>query len=40
VARAAAAGHSPALVAVGVLAAWTLAAAGTALILRRRDGAA
>jgi ABC-2 type transport system permease protein len=39
-ARAAAAGHSPALVAVGVLAAWTLAAAGAALVLRRRDGGA
>ena len=39
-ARAAAAGHAPAPVAVGVLAAWTLAAAGAALALRRRDGGA
>jgi ABC-2 type transport system permease protein len=36
-ARAAAAGHNPTLVAVGVLAAWTLAAALAALALRRRD---
>jgi ABC-2 type transport system permease protein len=39
-ARSAAAGHSPSLTAVSVLAAWTLAAAGTALALRRRDNAA
>lgn len=39
-ARAAAAGHSPTPTAIGVLAAWTLAAAGAALALRRRDGAA
>jgi ABC-2 type transport system permease protein len=39
-ARAAAAGHSPSWTAIGVLAAWTLAAAGAALILRRRDGGA
>jgi ABC-2 type transport system permease protein len=38
--RAAAAGHGPSLAAVGVLAAWTLAAAGAALALRRRDGGA
>jgi ABC-2 type transport system permease protein len=39
-ARSAAAGHSPAPVAIGVLAAWTLAAAGAALALRRRDAGA
>jgi ABC-2 type transport system permease protein len=39
-ARAAASGHGPALTAVGVLAAWTLVAAGAALALRRRDGGA
>jgi ABC-2 type transport system permease protein len=39
-ARAAAAGHPPALTAIAVLAAWTLAAAGAALALRRRDGGA
>jgi ABC-2 type transport system ATP-binding protein len=39
-ARAVAAGHNPPLVAVAVLAAWTLAAAGAALALRRRDGGA
>jgi ABC-type uncharacterized transport system permease subunit len=39
-ARSAAAGHNPSLTAVGVLAAWTLAAAGIALALRRRDNGA
>jgi ABC-2 type transport system permease protein len=39
-ARAAAAGHSPSPAAIGVLAAWTFAAAGAALALRRRDGSA
>jgi ABC-2 type transport system permease protein len=39
-ARAAAGGHGPTLTATGILAAWTLAAAVTALFLRRRDGAA
>jgi ABC-2 type transport system permease protein len=39
-ARAAAAGHHLSLTAVGVLAAWTLAAALGALVLRRRDGGA
>jgi ABC-2 type transport system permease protein len=39
-ARAVAAGHNPPLAAVAVLAAWTLAAAGAALALRRRDGGA
>jgi ABC-2 type transport system permease protein len=39
-ARAAAAGHSPSPAAVVVLIAWTLAAAGAALALRRRDGGA
>jgi ABC-2 type transport system permease protein len=39
-ARAAAAGHSPSWTAISVLAAWTLAAAGAALVLRRRDGGA
>jgi ABC-2 type transport system permease protein len=39
-ARAAAGGHGPSITAVGVLAAWTLAAAGTALALRRRDNSA
>jgi ABC-2 type transport system permease protein len=39
-ARDAAAGHTPSLAAVAVLAAWTLAAAGAALALRRRDGSA
>jgi ABC-2 type transport system permease protein len=39
-ARAIAAGHGPTLVAVGVLAGWTLAAAGVALALHRRDGSA
>ena len=38
-ARAAAAGHNPTLAGVGVLAAWTIVAAGAALALRRRDGA-
>ena len=39
-ARGAAAGHSPTPVAVGVLAAWTLAPGGAALALRRHDGRA
>jgi ABC-2 type transport system permease protein len=39
-ARAAAAGHSPSPTAALVLTAWTLAAAGAALALRRRDGGA
>ena len=39
-ARAAAAGHSPSWAAISVLTAWTLAAAGAALALRRRDGGA
>jgi ABC-2 type transport system permease protein len=39
-ARAAAAGHNPTPVAIGLLAAWTLAAASGALVLRRRDGRA
>ncbi len=39
-ARAAASGHNPTPAAIGVLAAWTLAAAGAALALRRRDSTA
>ncbi len=39
-ARGAAAGHGLSLTAVGVLAAWTLAAAGAALALRRRASGA
>jgi ABC-2 type transport system permease protein len=39
-ARAAAAGHQPSITGAGVLLLWTLAAAGAALALRRRDGAA
>jgi ABC-2 type transport system permease protein len=39
-ARAAASGHNPTPTAVGVLAAWTLAAAGAALALRRLDSSA
>jgi ABC-2 type transport system permease protein len=39
-ARAAAAGYTPSLTAICVLAAWTLAAAGAALALRRRDSGA
>jgi ABC-2 type transport system permease protein len=39
-AQAAAAGHQPSVASAGVLMLWTLAAAGAALALRRRDGAA